>query len=272
MPRDGAATDTRADKIAASCRAIEAAEALPKLAELARAAGLSPYHFHRLFKTVTGLTPRAYAAARRDARLRAALAESASVTEAIYEAGFNSSGRFYAQADAALGMTPTAYRAQGRGETLRFAIGQCRLGAILVAASARGICEIALGDDPAVLAQALQDRFPKAELIGGDVEFERMVARVVGFVQAPSVGLDLPLDIRGTAFQRRVWQALRQIPPGQTATYREIAAQVCTVKATRAVAGACAANRLAIAIPCHRVVRQDGGLAGYAAPPLPTSY
>lgn len=255
--------EEHAARITAACRRIEAAEEPPRLAELAREAGLSPYHFHRLFKALTGLTPRAYGAARRAQRLRAGLADSATVTEALFEAGYGSSGRFYASAGAVLGMSPSRYRAGGAAAEIRFAVGQCSLGAILVARSQRGLCAIALGDDPEALVRDLQDRFPRARLLGGDGDFEQLVARVVGFVEAPALGLDLPLDVRGTAFQQRVWQALQAIPPGRTATYSEIARHIGAPAAVRAVAGACAANPLAVAIPCHRVVRQDGGLAGY---------
>lgn len=250
--------------IARACRLIDASEAPPSLRELAQAVDLSPSHFHRLFKTVTGLTPRAYAIGRRAGRVRAALAGSASVTEAIYGAGFNSSGRFYAQADEMLGMTPTRYKAGGADEEIRFAIGASSLGAILVASSSKGIASILIGDDPNALAEDLQDRFPKARMIGGDADYEAIVAHVIGLVEAPALGLDLPLDIRGTAFQQRVWQALREIPPGQTASYATIAAKIGSPSAVRAVAGACAANPLAIVIPCHRVVRTDGALSGYA--------
>jgi AraC family transcriptional regulator of adaptative response/methylated-DNA-[protein]-cysteine methyltransferase len=185
------------------------------------------------------------------------------VTEALYAAGFGSSGRFYENTGDMLGMTPTAYRAGGAEVAIRFAVGQCSLGAILVACSLRGICVIWLGDDPEALVHDLQDRFPKAQLIGGDADFEQMVARVVGHVEDPARGVGLPLDIRGTAFQQRVWQALRAIPAGTTATYAEIAERIGAPRAVRAVAGACAANVLAVAIPCHRVVRTDGSLSGY---------
>ncbi len=212
---------------------------------------------------MTGLTPKAYAAAHRARRVRRELERGATVTEAIYGAGYNSSGRFYEESNALLGMTPTTYRAGGADTAIRFAVGQCSLGAILVAASGRGVCAILIGDDPEPLARELQDRFPSAALIGGDAGFERLVATVVGFVEAPRLGLDLPLDVRGTAFQQRVWLALRQIPAGTTASYTEIAARIGAPKSVRAVAGACAANPLAVAIPCHRVVRYDGGLSGY---------
>ncbi|WP_374535539.1 bifunctional DNA-binding transcriptional regulator/O6-methylguanine-DNA methyltransferase Ada [Chitinimonas taiwanensis] len=246
-----------------ACRFIETAEQAPSLHALAERAGLSPYYFHRLFKQLTGLTPKAYAQAHRAGRLRAQLADSASVTHAIFDAGYNSNTRFYAEADQVLGMTASRFRAGGAQMRIRFALGQCALGAILVAQSERGICAISLGDDPEALLRELQDRFPRAQLNGGEAEFERLVATVVGFVEAPATGLDLPLDVRGTAFQQRVWQALREIPPGQTASYAEIAARIGAPRAVRAVAGACAANTLAVAIPCHRVVRQDGALSGY---------
>jgi AraC family transcriptional regulator of adaptative response/methylated-DNA-[protein]-cysteine methyltransferase len=246
-----------------ACRLIdEAAEPL-SLAQLAAAVELSPHHFHRLFKQATGVTPKAYAAAGRSARLRAGLTTAATVTEAFHEAGYGSNGRFYEAAPGVLGMSPTRYRAGGTNEVLHFAVGQCSLGAILVASSAKGVAAILLGDDPEALLRELQDRFPKAQLRGGDAAYERLVARVVGLVEAPARGLDLPLDVRGTAFQQRVWQALREIPPGQTATYSGIAEKIGAPRAVRAVAGACAANAIAVAIPCHRVVRQDGDLSGY---------
>jgi AraC family transcriptional regulator, regulatory protein of adaptative response / methylated-DNA-[protein]-cysteine methyltransferase len=249
--------------VARACRRIEAAEDLPDLAELARAAGMSPFHFHRVFKGVTGLTPKGYADAHRARKVRATLDRGATVTEALYDAGFNSNGRFYAAADRVLGMKPAAYRAGGADATIRFAVGECSLGSILVAEGDRGVCAIFFGDDPERLVRDLEDRFPRARLVGGDAAFEQLVAKVVGFVEAPALGLDLPLDVRGTAFQQRVWRALREIPAGATATYSDIAARIGAPKAARAVAGACAANPLAVAIPCHRVVHRDGGLAGY---------
>lgn len=252
-----------AAKVARACRIIEEAEEPPALADLAQAVALSPHHFHRMFKAATGVTPKAYADAHRAARVRDGLARSATVTEAIYDAGFNSNGRFYEQSGELLGMTPTDFRAGGAGTEIRFAVGQSSLGAILVARSGKGVCAILLGDDPDTLVRDLQDRFPKARLIGADAEFEALVAQVVGLVEAPGLGVDLPLDVRGTAFQQRVWQALREIPAGATATYKDIARAIGAPKAVRAVAGACAANPLAVAIPCHRVVRNDGALSGY---------
>jgi AraC family transcriptional regulator of adaptative response/methylated-DNA-[protein]-cysteine methyltransferase len=255
--------DPKVEAVKRACDRIAAAEEAPKLADLAARAGMSPFHFHRVFKKVTGVTPKAYAAQMQARRAAEGLRTAETVTEAIYDAGFNSSSRFYESATARLGMTPTAVRRGGEGAAIRFAIGQVSLGAVLVAATDKGVCAIMLGDDPDVLARELQDRFPRAELLGGDATFERMVARVVGLVEAPGQGLDLPLDIRGTAFQERVWQALRAIPPGRTATYAEIARAVGRPKAVRAVAQACAANPLAVAIPCHRVVRADGDISGY---------
>ncbi len=254
----------QAARVAELCRLIERAEQMPSLATLAQHAGLSPWHLHRVFKTVTGLTPKAYAAAHRAQRVKTGLRKGATVTEAIYAAGYNSSARFYEQSNAVLGMTPSRYRAGGADTAIRFAVGQCTLGAILVAASARGICAILLGDAADALVRDLQDRwFPRAELLGGDAGFERCVAQVVGFVEQPRLGLDLPLDVRGTVFQQRVWQALQKIPAGTTASYGEIAHRIGAPKSVRAVAGACAANALAVVIPCHRVVRSDGGLSGY---------
>jgi len=258
-----AAAARRAALVAGACRLIEAAETPPVLADIAARLGISPFHFHRLFKAETGLTPKAYANAFRARRLRAELGGAASVTAAAHEAGFNASSRFYDSSAGLLGMRPRDYRDGGRHAEIRFAVGQCSLGAILVAQSQRGLCAILLGDDPDRLLRELQDRFPRATLIGGDAGFERLVAEVVGFVEAPALGLNLPLDVRGTAFQERVWLALRDIPPGTTVSYGDIAARIGAPKAVRAVAQACGANCLAVAIPCHRVVRRDGDISGY---------
>ena len=252
-----------AARVADICRVIEAADEMPSLATLATRAGLSPYHFHRVFKAITGVTPKAYATAHRTKRVRNELTRRKTVTEAIYDAGFNSGGRFYETSDQLLGMTPTDYRAGGAHTEIRFAVGECSLGSILVAQSAKGVCAILLGDDPDALVRDVQDRFPHATLLGGEAAFEQTIARVIGFVEAPALGLDLPLDVRGTAFQQRVWQALREIPLGSTASYTEIAARIGVPNGARAVAQACGANALAVAIPCHRVVRTDGSLSGY---------
>ncbi len=262
-PDQPALRERHAAAAARACRLIEQADETPRLAELAAAAGLSASYFHRVFKAAAGVTPRQYAAAHRTNRVRERLANSASVTEAIYQAGFNSSSRFYEASDGMLGMTPRSYRAGGADAEIRFAVGECSLGSILVARSEKGVCAILIGDDPEALLRDLQDRFPRARLIGGDGGFEQLVARVVGLVEAPRLGLDLPLDVRGTAFQRRVWQALREIPAGATVSYAELARRIGAPQSVRAVAGACAANPLAVAIPCHRVVRTDGALSGY---------
>jgi AraC family transcriptional regulator of adaptative response/methylated-DNA-[protein]-cysteine methyltransferase len=216
-----------------------------------------------LFKTETGLTPKAYAAAQHAKRIRSRLDARETVTTAIYDAGFSSSSRFYETSNEVLGMTPKAFQSGGADTAIRFAVGECSLGSILVAASQKGVCAILLGDDPNELMKDLQNRFPNAELIGGDLAFERTIAVVAGFVDDPQIGLHLPLDIRGTAFQQRVWQALRKIPLGSTASYTEIARRIGRPRAVRAVARACATNPLAVAIPCHRVVRTSGDLAGY---------
>jgi AraC family transcriptional regulator of adaptative response/methylated-DNA-[protein]-cysteine methyltransferase len=262
-PNQVSLVEQHAEKIASACRLIESSETPPGLALLAQHAGLSTYHFHRVFRAATGLTPKGYAAAHRANLVRKSLNKSDTVTEAIYDAGYNSNSRFYETSNRVLGMTPSNYRAGGTQTEIRFAVGECSLGSILVAQSGRGICAIFLGDDPDSLARALQDQFPKANLIGGDAGFERLVAKVVGFVEAPALGLDLPLDVRGTAFQQRVWQALRNIPAGSTASYTDVAKLIGSPNSVRAVAQACGANALAVAIPCHRVVRNDGALSGY---------
>jgi AraC family transcriptional regulator, regulatory protein of adaptative response / methylated-DNA-[protein]-cysteine methyltransferase len=256
--------DERAALIASICRTIENAESPPSLAELADAAGLSASYLQRTFKSVTGVSPREYAEAHRNERVRESLHAKSPVTQAIFDAGFNSSGRFYERSTRLLGMTPGRYRDGGAGETIRFAVGESQLGSVLVASSERGVVAILLGDEPDPLVRDLQDRFPKAALVGGDRKYELLVARVVGFVENPRIGLELPLDVRGTAFQQRVWNALQAIPSGSTASYSEIASRIGAPKAARAVAAACAANALAVAIPCHRVVRADASTGGYA--------
>lgn len=263
-PDQASLAERRASAIATACRGIEQAiresGEIPSLDALAKTAGLSRFHFHRLFKSLTGVTPKAYAAACRRGRVQQALNQSATVTEAIYS-GFNSNGRFYAANP--LGMTPKQFRAKGQGTEIRFALGECSLGSVLVAATDKGVCSILLGDDPGVLLRDLEERFQNAQFIGGDGNFEKTVAAVVGFVENPRLGLNLPLDVRGTAFQQRVWRALRDIPAGSTASYAEIAQRIGKPKSVRAVAQACAANPVAVAIPCHRVVRSGGALSGY---------
>ena len=245
------------------CRFLEAEQEIPSLDQLAATAGMSKYHFHRLFKKTTGLTPREYAVTRREARLRENITQKNTITQAIYDAGYNANSRFYEKSDQVLGMTPSTYRSGGKDMKIRFAIAESSLGCILVAESERGLCSIMLGDDPEKLMQDLRNRFPKAELVGGESDFENRVAMVIGFIESPKIGLDLPLDIQGTVFQQRVWQALRLIPAGKTASYAEIAERIGSPKGARAVAQACASNYLAVAIPCHRVVHTDGSISGY---------
>ncbi len=262
-PTERGAPEPHAAAIEKACRAIERAEESPNLDEIAHASGMSRFHFQRMFKRVTGVTPRAYFATCRMRRVQADLRSGSTITEAIYGAGFNSSARFYANSTEMLGMQPRSYRAGGSNALIRFAVGECSLGSILVAATEKGICSILLGDDPDTLVRDLQNRFPKAELVGGDREFEIWVAIAAGLVDDPKQRFDLPLDVQGTVFQRRVWQALRGIPPGSTTSYQELAIRLGAPRAVRAVAGACAANGIAVAIPCHRVVRKDGDLSGY---------
>jgi AraC family transcriptional regulator of adaptative response/methylated-DNA-[protein]-cysteine methyltransferase len=261
---DGLSQDaTNAALVEQACRIIEQSDEVPVLATLASAVELSPGYFHRIFKAATGLTPSEYARAKRRARVRDSLAKSPTVTEAMYGAGFNSSGRFYEKSTEMLGMTPSKFRNGGADEEIRFAVGQCSLGSILVAASEKGIVSILLGDDPNALVEDLQDSFPKARLVGADAGFEALVAHVVGLIETPTNRFDLPLDVRGTAFQQRVWKALTRIPAGKTASYSDIARKIGESKSIRAVAGACAANKIAVAIPCHRVIRNDSSLSGY---------
>ena len=265
QPNGSALAEQYAAHVARACRTIENAEEEPNLRMLAKVVGMSPFHFHRVFTKTVGLTPKAYASAHRAERVRKTLARSRAcgITEAIYEAGYNSNSRFYEKSSEMLGMRPKSFRSGGKGTTIRFAVGECSLGSVLVASSEEGVCAILLGDDPDALARDLQDRFPRANLIGGDRDFERVVSRVVGLVERPQVGCDLPLDVQGTAFQQRVWLALRKIPAGKTVTYSEMAARIGSPKAVRAVARACATNTLAVAIPCHRVVRTNGSVSGY---------
>ena len=262
-PNQCRSLDTNTEKVAQACRLLETTEYTPNLETLAENVGLSKYYFQRMFKNITGVTPKAYAQAHRSQKLREQLGEGKSVTDSIYAAGYNTNSRFYAESNKVLGMTASEFRNGGLNTSIKFAVGECSLGHILVAQSDRGICAIQLGDDPILLLRELEDRFPNAELIGADKDFENIIAQVVGFVEMPTQALNLPLDIRGTAFQQRVWQALTEIPLGITASYSDIAKRIGAPKAFRAVAMACGANNLAVVIPCHRVVRNDGNLSGY---------
>ncbi len=262
-PGSSGEVDASVQAIVQACRIIEEAETPPSLEELAGAVGLSKYHFHRLFKKITGITPKQYASEIRAGRVRDELQKEPAVTDAIYNAGFESSSRFYETAGASLGMKPREYSSGGAGQSIRYAIVQSYLGWVLIASTAQGICRIDFDDSPQPLRDRLQSSFPQADLQAGDAGFEEIVRRVLRFLERPQKGLELPLDIQGTAFQQRVWSALREIPAGSTASYAEVAARIGRPSASRAVAGACAANKIAVAVPCHRVVRSDGGLGGY---------
>jgi AraC family transcriptional regulator of adaptative response/methylated-DNA-[protein]-cysteine methyltransferase len=255
--------ERQAEAISSACELIEAAEERPDLDAIARGAGMSRHHFHRVFKEIVGVTPGAYYSALRRRRALAGLSRKTTVTEAIYGAGYGSSSRFYETCASSLGLKPGAFVKGGKGEVIQFAVGECSLGSIIVAATAKGVCAIELGDSPEPLVEALQDRFPNAELKGGEAEFERVVAQAIALVEEPGRPFELPLHVRGTAFQQKIWQILGAIPPGETMTYAEVAARAGCPKAVRAVANACASNSLAVAIPCHRVVRTGGALSGY---------
>lgn len=256
-----------AQAVTAAARLVEAAVAddapAPTLATLAARAGFAPHHFHRMFKRATGLTPRGYAAALRAGRAADGLAAGGSVTEAIHAAGYGSASRFYAEAGARLGMSPAVRRDGGRGETIRHASAETSLGRVLVAATARGVCAIQFGEGDATLEAWLRRRFPNATIEPAGDAFAATLAEVVALVERPGEGRGLPLDLRGTAFQERVWRALRAIPAGATASYAEIAVGIGQPTAARGVATACAANPVAVAVPCHRVLRGDGSLSGY---------
>jgi AraC family transcriptional regulator of adaptative response/methylated-DNA-[protein]-cysteine methyltransferase len=251
------------EAVVRACALIEAAEEAPDFVAIAAAAGMSRYHFHRVFKALTGLTPGAYGKAVRERRALRELSNTDTVTDAIYNAGYGSSGRFYETMAWKLGLRPSSYAKGGTGETIFFAVGECSHGSLLVAATAKGLCAIELGDSPGALVESFQDRFPNADLRGGDPDFEGLIAQVAAVVDEPWQPLEVPLHVRGTAFQHKLWRALQEIPAGETRTYAQMATQIGNPAAVRAVANACAANRVAVAIPCHRVVRTDGSLSGY---------
>ena len=253
----------RAEAVIRACQLIAESETPPNLDRLAAMSGMSRFHFHRLFKRELGVTPKQYADAWRHARLRESLPSAASVTEAIYGAGYESPARFYEQARFALGMPPGDYKAGGRGQAIWYALADSALGRVLVAGTARGLCAIFFGDADAALEAELRIRFENARLVAADETMRECVAETAAFIDMPKGVFHLPLDIQGTAFQQKVWAALRDIPFGETATYSDIARKIGAPSATRAVANACGANPAAVAIPCHRVLRSDGGLGGY---------
>ncbi|NOT41554.1 MAG: bifunctional DNA-binding transcriptional regulator/O6-methylguanine-DNA methyltransferase Ada [Alphaproteobacteria bacterium] len=252
-----------AKMITEACRKLERDENIPSVAALAIAAGFSEGRFHRLFKQATGLSPKQYALAKRVEKFRDRLKGGETVTAALYDAGFNASSRAY-EAGRRLGAKPRDVKSGGVALTLKAAVARCSLGFVGIAMSERGLCALAFGDSAKAAREAVQARFPKARLVDADGSLSAALARVVALVEEPAGAFDLPLDIRGTAFQERVWQALRKIPAGETRSYSAIARAIGKPTAQRAVAQACGANKIAVAIPCHRVVASDGGVGGYA--------
>ncbi len=262
-PNSNGKDEQREQKIIRACRSIEHSNPPPKLKDLAEAAGMSPYHFHRLFKNLVGVTPKKYASNHQAYRFKESLKSSVSITDAIYDAGFSSSSGAYTKKRDHLAMKPTDYRAGGAGITIHYGLAECELGWLIVAATDRGVCVIEFGDDPAVLPQQVQNRFPEANLQKAGPGFVILIQQIVGLIKTPHNRYNIPLDIQGTAFQQRVWDVLRQINPGETLSYTEVAERIGNPKAVRAVASACSANKLAVVIPCHRVVSKNGKMSGY---------
>jgi AraC family transcriptional regulator of adaptative response/methylated-DNA-[protein]-cysteine methyltransferase len=246
-----------------ACRLIEESEVAPRLGELAAAVGMSESHFHRQFKRLLGVTPKQYSAGKRVKRLQNELEAGRPIADAIYESGYGSGSRVYETSAAMLGMTPTDYRDAGKDQVIAYALEKTELGWLLVAATAKGICSIEFGDNKKQLRENFVRKFSAASIDAADQKLCGWVSEIVSFIRTPVHGLRLPLDIRGTAFQRRVWQALQKIPLGTTMTYAQVADAIDQPRAHRAVARACAANQLALAVPCHRVVRKDGQMGGY---------
>jgi AraC family transcriptional regulator of adaptative response/methylated-DNA-[protein]-cysteine methyltransferase len=262
-PEAAAAADPNGQLVEKICRHIDAHPGEPVTLEaLSRALGMSPFHLQRTFKARTGITPRAYSDSRRLNSLKAGLREGHSVTRSLYDAGYGSSSRLYENASAHLGMTPSRYRKQGAGVTIRYTIAPSPIGQMLLAATERGICAVQFGNSVAALERELRAEYPKAEIARSDRKLTEEV-RAMREIMGGNSSRSLPLDIQATAFQRRVWEALQAIPRGATKSYSKIAADIGHPKAARAVARACAINPVAVAIPCHRVVREDGALGGY---------
>lgn len=262
QPDKESAQQQRLDKIARACQLLEQESPLT-LDQLAQQVAMSPFHLHRLFKATTGMTPKAWQQSWRARRLRESLAKGASVTQAVLNAGYPDSSSYYRKADETLGMTAKQFRKGGDNVSVRYALADCALGRCLVAESERGICAILLGDDDVTLIDELHELFPAAQDVPADADFQQHVHDVIAVINTRNAPLSLPLDIRGTAFQQQVWQALRAIPCGETVSYQQLASAIGKPKAVRAVASACGANKLAIVIPCHRVIRGDGALSGY---------
>lgn len=262
-PESAAPEDQIRQKIVHACRLLEQDKTPPKLIDLANEAGLSPYHFHRVFKKIIGITPKQYASTHRSERLKRELAAGRSVTDAIYSSGYSSNSTMYTQSQQRLAMKPKEYRKGGAGLSIRYGIAECRLGWILVAATDRGVCAIEFADTPDELPSMIRNRFPQAEIVEGEQSFSVLLHDVIQFIDSPRRENQLPLDIQGTAFQQQVWAILQEIQPGETLSYTEVAEKLGRPEAIRAVARACAANKIAVAIPCHRVLSKAGKLCGY---------
>jgi len=266
-PRKTSARDPLTEMVLAACRAIEAhidqgAGAI-SLADLSERLGVSPHQLHRAFKRITGVTPHQYASAHRLEQFKALLRAGDDITGAIYEAGYGSSSRLYEKNSASLGMTPATYRRGGKGMSIDYTIVDSPLGRLLVAATARGVCAVSFGDEDEALESALRAEYPAATLRRDATDLKALVAALLGHLDGEQPRLDLPLDLRATAFQLRVWEEMRKIPYGSTRSYKEIAEAIGRPTATRAVARACATNPVALINPCHRVIRGDGALSGY---------
>jgi AraC family transcriptional regulator of adaptative response/methylated-DNA-[protein]-cysteine methyltransferase len=262
-PNSQSPRQQEAARMAKACEILERQDEEISISRLAVQTGMALPQFSHRFKAVIGVSPKQYATSQRAKRIRARLRQSSTITHAIYEAGYNSSARFYDTSQTFLGMKPSTYKRGGAGELIRYSVSKCPLGYLLVAATDKGVCSIILGDVPEPMVQDLQSQFPKANLERGGKVFSEWIKQVVRFINEPAKGLGLPLDVRGTAFQQRVWTALSKIPIGTTKSYTQIASEIGAPKSIRAVARAIASNRLALAIPCHRVIRASGDLCGF---------